>query len=472
MLTLPLTLLLAQGCAGKNPDLAAPAAFALPDPGPLPAFEPPAPEVRTLANGAALWVVSLPELPLVSMRVVFDGGARLDPEGQWGVASLAADLMDESAGEHSAAELSRALRDLAAYVSTSSTRDSIELRLDVHSDRLEPALALAADVALRPAFSDEDWERVHARTLNALAQRSESAGDVAVYLAGYQYYGERHPLGRPVDGTRATVEGLSLDDARAAWARSVQPGRATFVVVGDIDADRAQALLEVAFDEWPEAGEVEEIAPGDARPGAGQCYLVDMPGATQTALRLMGDGYVPGDAGAPGAELARTVIGGSFTSRLNQLMRVEKNYTYGASGYFVPRRGDTTWMVSTSVEVSHTGEAIEDMLGVLDGAAGSFTEEDASKAAALMFADAVGAAETRAALASTLAARARVDRAPDGAAAELAAARAAGVVEMEAATEQYLDTSKMQLLMVGDAEQIAPQLEAIGRECERIEEPE
>jgi len=468
--------LMMLACAARTPDVVAPdsTTFALPVPGAMPDYTPPAPEVRSLESGASLWVITDDQLPLVSVRAVFDGGARLDPDGQWGRGTLAADMMDESAGGRSAVALSKALRVLASDLSIVGGRDTIELSLDTHADRLEEALALTADVALRPTFAADDWARVRDQHENYLAQRSEDAGEIASYLYSYAYYGPTHPLGRSVDGTLSSVAGLGLDDLRLAWRENIQPERATFIVVGDVTADEAVALFDGAFSEWPEpveVAEIEEPASWSERPGAGKTLLVDMPGATQTAIRLVGDGFDWEAQLAPGAQLANVALGGSFTSRLNKLLRTDLGYTYGAYTGFIGRRDTTVWRVSTSVRVDATPDALLKILETVENAKEGFSEEEAEKARAQLVSDMVGESETRSRQAGSLAWRARLQLAADGAATELNAARAATAPQMSEAAFEYWNTEDMLILLVGDKEWLLPELEKEGYEVEVITEP-
>jgi len=472
-----LILLTLLSCAPKSPAGIEPVApsFELPTPGAMPAYTPPAPAVHELESGASLWVITDDQLPLVSVRAVFDGGARLDPDGKWGRATLAAEMMDEAAGDLTSVELSKALRLLASDLSVIGGRDSIEINLDTHADRLGLALELAADVALRPVFLADDWSRVKEQHENFLAQRSEDADDIASYLYSYAYYGADHPLGRAVDGTPSSVAALTLDDLKMAWRETIQPERATFVVVGDVTLDEAIALFDENFSEWPEPVEVaerEEPASWSERPGAGRTLLVDMPGATQTSIRLVGDGFDWDDPLAPAAQLANVAVGGSFTSRLNKLLRTDLGYTYGAYSGYIGRRDTTVFRVSTSVRKDATTDALLKILETLENGKEGFSEEEATKARAQLVSNAVNEAETRSRQAGGLAWRARIELDPAGAAAELNATQEATAAQLSEAALEYWDAEQMMILLVGDKEWLLSELEKAGHEVELITEPE
>src|SRR5262249_41757360 len=142
--------------------------------------------------------------------------------------------------------------------------------------------------------------------------------------------GDADPFAWSLDGTTATVTALTLDDVRREHKALFRPEFATILVAGDLGQDDAKALLERAFGDWKAAAvaaapTVNDVTAGsadaassDARAAGLRVVLVDRPDAVQTVVRL----YAPGPRYADPARMAHlalgTILGGSFTSRLNQ----------------------------------------------------------------------------------------------------------------------------------------------------------
>ncbi len=462
-------MLLLLACAKPVPPEVVAEPITVPEIGARRAFTPPVPEVATLDNGATLWLVEDHDLPIVSLSLVVPGGATDDGDA-WGRAALAADMLTEGAGDRDALTLASDLRLLATDVGASSTRTRTILHLDTHRERLEQTLPIFADVVLRPRFEGSDWDRVIDRSVNVARQDREDGPVVASQYGRLQLYGADHPLGPPTHGTPATLAALDRSDTQSWHASRLVAGESTFVVVGDLGLDEARALLDEHFAAWPAETWAyrEPVLDGDW-PGAGRILLVDLPGSAQTAVRVTVPGYPPGDTIAQAAELAGIVLGGSFTSRLNNLLREQKGYTYGARSWFSEGSLGTEFTASTNVRTDATADALADLVGVLTG--DPFSAADRDKAASIARTDAIEAVETRSGLNSALQDLVLRGAAPDGLVTELAASQAVTTEELDRA-RQWVDPEGGSIVLVGDESVIGAPLKDAGFAYEVVTLPD
>src|SRR5262249_49598006 len=129
-------------------------------------------------------------------------------------------------------------------------RDASTVSIQVLASKLEPALALMADAVTKPRHAGKDWTRVSALWNNALKNRTQEPNDVARVVSTYAFYGEKHPYAHPSDGTIASAKKVQLADI-SKWHKTIwRPDAATFIVVGDVKAEDAKALLNKAFASW------------------------------------------------------------------------------------------------------------------------------------------------------------------------------------------------------------------------------
>jgi predicted Zn-dependent peptidase len=192
-------------------------------------------------------------------------------------------------------------------------------------------------------------------------------------------------------------------------------------------------------------------------------WFVDAPGSTQTAIRVSARGPNGTDPGRNAAELARLVLGGSFTSRLNQKLREEKGYTYGASVRVTSWSDQGMVSASSSVRGAATAAALRDLLDVLASARDDgFTDAEVDRARAQGLTRLVDSAESRAGLAAAYAAELNQARDPMSIATAGDSIVVVDGAQMQAATRQYLDPDKATILLVGDRAAVLPQLEAKG----------
>jgi zinc protease len=437
----------------------------VPVPGAMPSWSAPKPAVSTLANGSELWLLADDSLPMVSVRWIFPGGAGLDTAKAPGAMWMAALMMEESAGERDSMGMTKAFEVLAAQVSIDVDRQSVVVSLDVAAGRLDSALALVADQILRPAFAREDWERVQYQQILTLNQAREEGPALAKELAQQLHYGAS-PLGRPAQGTPEGVRVLSLESVKAAYLKQIRPGGSSVVVVGDVDpAGLAERLLS-PLEGWE--GRLETPAPSPEAEGSSGLFLVADPGASQTAIRVLGNGPSAKHIDRLAAQATAVIVGGSFTSRLNYLLREQKGYTYGAWASFEGERDFGSFRAGSNVRADATAAALSDMLGVFAGST-LFSPSDQQKARSQIFSDEVAHAASRSKLADFFAERIADDLRAGGWEKEMALALSATATDMQVIGEQFIADQNLTVVLAGDLQVIAPALKSAGFEFTVVE---
>jgi zinc protease len=335
---------------------------------PLPSqrdFAVPAAVTLRLGNGIPVFVVERHDRPLVSVALAVDAGAEHDQPARPGLASLTANMLDEGAGRRDALEIAAAMEQLGAELGTVADRDAGYVLLDVLRKNLDPALAVMADVALRPHLSAAEFQRVQGDRVTLLVERRDDPGYVARVVYDRVLYGEEHPYGRRVLGTEAAVKGITVGDLRRFYEQRYTPHHAAFVVVGDVRPREIRDRLEHLFGSWTAAtpaGSRPRVELEAPRRGWPRVTLVDRPGAEQSEIV----------AGRPGAArktpdhaamlVMNTILGGSFTSRLNTNLREEHGYTYGAHSRFEFRRGPGPFWAGAAVKTDTTEDAVRQIL--------------------------------------------------------------------------------------------------------------
>ncbi|MGH9257738.1 MAG: M16 family metallopeptidase [Vicinamibacterales bacterium] len=350
--------------AQERPDRSQPPVLAPPPPLTLPAID-----KRTLSNGLAVWVVESHEVPVVQVSLIVRAGGSDDPTGRFGTASLTAAMLDEGAGTRSALEIADAVEFLGASLTTASSYDASAVRLNVPVQRLDEALPLLADVALRPAFPEKDIERLRQERLTALLQARDDASSIAGMTFARVVFGANHRYGTGMIGTEASLKAISAGDLRAFHASYYQPPHATLLVVGDTTANAVVPRLERSFGEWRSTGALGRRSDLPVAPqlSTRQTFIVDKPDAEQSQIRI---GWVGVSRSTPDyfpLIVLNTVLGGAFTSRLNQNLREEHGYAYGASSFFDMRLSAGSFIAAAGVQADKTAEAIREFFNELNG---------------------------------------------------------------------------------------------------------
>jgi zinc protease len=335
--------------------------------GPTPQLKLPAIQRRMLSNGVPVWVVETHEVPLAQVTLLLRSGSSNDPQGKFGLASLTAAMLDEGAGTRSALEIADEIDFLGADLGTSSSFDASAVRLGVPVARLEPALAVMADVALRPTFPEAELERLRQERLTELMQARDDAATVAPMAFARLLFGPTHRYGTGAVGTPTTLKAFTVADLKTYHAAAFHPANATLIVVGDLTADKIVPQLEKQFGSWRAASAPTRPAavPTAPQPGQRQVVVVDMPGAEQSQIRI---GWVGVPRSTPDyftLQVLNTTLGGSFTSRLNQNLREQHGYSYGASSRFDMRLSAGPFFAGAGVQTDKTAEALREFFNEL-----------------------------------------------------------------------------------------------------------
>ena len=339
-----------------------------PRPGPPRAYEFPAVATDRLANGLTILVADLPGRPLISASVVIRGGASGEPVSDGGSTVLAARALTEGTERYDAIALVEAGERLGASIHADAGWDALSVTVDVPAARLEPALELVAEVLLRPTFPGPEVERLRDERLNDLLQAQADPRRRAEQAFAATIYSPISPYHRPSGGTRETVERLTPDHLRRAYARALDPRQATLIVAGDLAGQHILPLAERLFGRWTaaDAGVAEPFAIVDTRASDRRIvHVVHRPGSVQTEIRIGHRGLARRIPDFHAVSVMSAILGGLFNSRLNSKLREEKGYTYGAGAGFDMRRGAGPFAARAAVNTEVTVPAVTDMLGEL-----------------------------------------------------------------------------------------------------------
>ena len=349
-----------------------------PSPGVPRPYEFPAVAGRRLSNGLSVLVVDLPGRPLVSASLIVTGGADEEPAGLAGATVLAARALTEGTERFDAIALVEATERLGASLHADAGWDAVSVGVDVPAERLAPALELVAEVMLRPTFPEHEVERLRDERLNDLLQaRADPRRRVDEAFIG-TVYAPTSPYHRPSGGTRETVERLTSADLRRTHARSLDPGRATLIVGGDLGDQDVMALAERLFGSWSATEPASSAAPAiddTGSTGGRVIHVVHRPGSVQTEIRIGHRGVPRRIEDFHAVSVMSAILGGLFNSRLNMKLREEKGYTYGAGAGFDMRRGAGPFSARAAVNTEVTVPAILDTVAELRRMRESMVEE-------------------------------------------------------------------------------------------------
>ena len=429
-------------------------------PAPAP-FTPPVPVAYKRPNGMTVWLLERHTLPIVSIELVVPAGAAYDPQDKGGLAHMTANMLDEGAGKRGALEISRDVDRLGATLHTGAYADYAFAQITTLKKNLGPASAILGDVVARPTFSGVEWKRVYDLWTNELKARQSDPGAVAEVVAAKQVFGT-NPYGHPTSGTTKSAKSVTLEDVKGFYKKAWRPETSTVVIVGDIARAEVDPLLDTMFAGWKTP---DVPAPGQGASqltGGRKVVLVDRPDAPQSVIALVKTGVKADDPEAPPLVRVNGALGGSFTSRLNQDLREEHGWSYGAKSRFAFTRGIGIFVASAAVHTEHTGDALKAMLADVEGMAQKgLTDEEVEKTKLLARADLVESFEGVENAARRLSRNAGIGLAPDHEAKASARLYGASKDDLGKLAAKYVDPKGAVIVIVGPRAAVEKQLAAI-----------
>jgi zinc protease len=416
---------------------------------------------RQLDNGLEILVVEHHELPIVDMVLIVKTGGEGDPANKPGIATLTAGMLDEGAGRRTSLNIADQEAFLGVDVGTGSGWDQSTVTLHAPVAVLDSAMALFADVALRPTFPATDLERLRKERLTDLLQLKDRAPQIADRAYAAILYGEKHPYGRPLTGTEASTRAITRRDVQRFYQTYYRPNNATLIVVGDVTPDDVERRVRALFSGWTRAN---VPAPRFTDPPSGLAtaiYLIDKPGAPQSSVRIGSIGVPRSTQDYFAILVMNTILGGAFTSRLNTNLRETHGYTYGAGSGFSMRRWAGPFTARAEVVGAKSDSALIEFMKELRGIREAVPESELEKAKRYLQLQLPSEFESTGDIASQLVPvvvhglpldyyNTYVQRIED-----------VTVADVQRVAQQYVDPTKFAVVIVGDRKAIEAGLRAL-----------
>ena len=436
---------LTTAAVAQKPDRSGP-----PKPGPTPSFTMPKFERFTLSNGLAVILMEKHQVPLVQINLVVRTGSAMDPAGKTGLASMTTSMMMEGAGNKDALQLADAIDYLGAQIASYAGMHTSSVSMEVPVTKLDAALALQTDIALRPTFAPAELERKRKNRLTNLLQWRDEPRSLASVTFNRTLYPNGHPYGASSIGDEAAIRSLRVEDLRQFHMQYFQPANAFLVVVGDVTVAQMKTKLEEAFGVWKGTAAAAPALPPIMQVEKRSVVFVDKPGAPQTEIRI-------GRIGAPRVTddyyalvVMNTILGGSFSSRLNQNLREEHGYTYGAGSSFGFRMLPGPFLAASAVQAAITDSALIEFMKELQAIQAPVPEAELDRAKNYVALGFPGEFQTVGDIAGKIEEMVIYGLPADYFSHYVSRILAVTAADVQRVAKKYVDPAKMAIVLVGD----------------------
>lgn len=347
----------------------------IPKPGPSRPVNVPAVKETKLKNGLTVAVVEKTNVPLVTVQLLVRAGAASEGLEKAGLAELTASMLTKGTKTRSATQIAEEMEFLGGSINSGAGWNNSSVTISVTSDKLDQAMAILADVVLNPTFTQSELDLLKSQAIDGLTYNLTQPGYLTGFVASKFSFNEH-----PTSGTLASLNAITRNDVVGFHVQRYDPANSVLIFAGDISAAKANEYGQKLFGEWGSSGRrslsAREASGNDKTSSTGSAasmpnrlLVVDMPDAGQASVaytRTVGSGrsesaanQVRPSAGYFPASVLNSLLGGGYSSRLNQEIRIKRGLSYGAGSAFAWRWDRSNFSTRTQTKNESAPEVVE-----------------------------------------------------------------------------------------------------------------
>lgn len=323
-----------------------------------PSFQLPAYEKLQLDNGLTVYLLPQHEVPLLTVQVTVKAGAVLDTKP--GLADLTSQSLMLGADTLTKAQVAETVDFLGASLNTSSDQEYSRVTASFMAKDSDKMLDLVKATLLTPKFANDEFDKLKQRQLAAMDNAKQSPREMIDAYFMKQLYG-KHPYGHQAVLDSDAMKKIKLTDVRNFYQQYYQPDNSAIAVVGDFEPAVMKTKLSQLFSNWrgKTSGKMPDLTKELPTLSQTNVLVVDKPDAIETTFMIGGMGVPQSNPDYVGISVINTILGGRFTSWLNDELRVNSGLTYGARSSFNRFGVSGTFAISTFTKKSSTEQAID-----------------------------------------------------------------------------------------------------------------
>lgn len=429
----------------KRPELGAEKSFTSPKP--------------TTSQNVSFW--QRPAVPMTEIKVVFGYGTENDPVGKEGLTNFTAELISQGGNKLDSVAFADKIEGLGGTVSGGAGIRQTTFSLSVPTSRFDQAAKLFGSIFSAPTLSQADFEQAKASSISQIEESDKNPNAIANKIVRQNFFGSSSPFARAA--TKKSVTSFTSQDVKS-MATKLLTEKAELVVASGAPYQSISSAIDSQIRSSLKSAKKSSIKIGEQSLNQkARLLIVDRPKSVQTVIT----GYFPAlsskDENLLALKLGGIILGGSFTSRLNNNLREDKGYTYGAGARVTddPTYGNVS--VSAQVRADVTGASMKEFMKELNRIqAEDITDEEVGKARKIFRTNTIdGFGTLDSILESHLGVTAKgftlaaVDQ-------DLKRVGSITTKDVNRLSKRYFDPSRALWVLVGDKDEILKQISSLG----------
>jgi predicted Zn-dependent peptidase len=287
---------------------------------------------EVLPTGLRLITESMPHVRSVSIGVWLTRGSRHESSERGGIAHFVEHMLFKGTATRSAEDIAQEIDSIGGQLDAFTAKEYASYYIKVLDEHLPMAIDLLSDIVMNPRLDAEDIEKEKKVILEEIKMVEDTPDDL-VHELFTQHFWEGHSLGRPILGSKETVESFTSEILRNYFRNAYVAPNLIVSAAGNIEHARARELVEKAFATLPGAPTPFE----DSIPRVVPQVLLRSKELEQSHVCLGTNSYQQNHPDRYVSYIMNTVLGGSMSSRLFQNVREKRGLAYavfsGLSAY-------------------------------------------------------------------------------------------------------------------------------------------
>jgi len=287
---------------------------------------------ETLDNGVRLLTETMSHVRSVSLGVWLTRGSRDESDEQSGIAHFVEHMLFKGTPTRTAEDIAQVIDSIGGQLDAFTAKEYASYYVKVLDQHLPLAMDILSDIVLRPALEQTDIDREKKVVLEEIKMVEDTPDDL-VHEMFTQSFWEGHPLGRPILGSRETVEALTRETLRRYFESTYTAGNIIVSAAGNLDHARLRELVLSAFGSM----NGRDGRTPDSPPRVVPQVIVRNKELEQSHICVGASSYPQNHDDRYSSYILNTMLGGSMSSRLFQNIREKRGLAYsvfsGLSAY-------------------------------------------------------------------------------------------------------------------------------------------
>ena len=298
----------------------------------------------------------------ISIGVWLTRGSRHETAERGGIAHFVEHMLFKGTATRSAEDIAQAIDSIGGQLDAFTAKEYASYYIKVLDEHLPLAIDILADIVRNPAFGPEDIEREKKVVLEEIKMVEDTPDDL-VHELFTQGFWENHPLGRPILGTKETVESFNADSLRTYFQNAYTARNLIVSAVGNLEHEHVRDLVAEKFGSVAESGE----AVGEQAPRVVPKILIRNKELEQSHLCLGVGSYPQNHDDRYSSYVLNTLLGGSMSSRLFQNVREKRGLAYAVFSGLSAYRDAGSFTIYAGCSNEAVGEVVDLVVEELRG---------------------------------------------------------------------------------------------------------